>query len=52
MAAFCIPNGIMGDWLLVSIEINYETSIKGQLTNQPFIDASYNTFVNPSLRFK
>ena len=29
---------------MISIEINYEPSIKGQLTNQPFNEASYNTF--------
>ena len=28
---------------IISIEINYEPSIKG-LTNQPFNEASYNTF--------
>ena len=42
---------------MFTIEINYEPSIKGQLTNQPFNEASYNTFklhqlVNPSLRIK
>ena len=26
---------------MISIEINYEPSIKGQLTNQPFNEASY-----------
>ena len=31
---------------MISIEINYEPSIKAQLTNQPFNEASYmyNTF--------
>ena len=29
---------------MISIEINYEPSIKGPLTNQPFNEASYNTF--------
>ena len=29
---------------MISIEINYEPSIKGKLTNQPFNEASYNTF--------
>ena len=29
---------------MVSIEVNYEPSIKGQLTNQLFNEASYNTF--------
>ena len=29
---------------MVSIEVNYEPSIKGQLTNQPFNEPSYNTF--------
>ena len=29
---------------MISIEINYEPSIKGQLTNLPFNEASYNTF--------
>ena len=29
---------------MISIEINYEPSIKGQLTNQLFNEASYNTF--------
>ena len=29
---------------MISIEINYELSIKGRLTNQPFNEASYNSF--------
>ena len=29
---------------MISIEISYEPSIKGQLTNQPFNEVSYNTF--------
>ena len=29
---------------MISIEFNYEPSIKGLLTNQPFNEASCNTF--------
>ena len=36
---------------MISIEINYEPSIKGQLTNQPFNEASYKTFKYTSISF-
>ena len=36
---------------MISIEINYEPSIKGQLTNQPFNEVSYNNNNNNNSLF-